>query len=53
VFALLVWSPLVRATIVLVGRLRVRDRVGLLPPVVAARSHLVEVVDTSIGDRDD
>ena len=30
-----------------------RDRVGLLPPVVAARSHLVEVVATSIGDQDD
>ena len=51
--ALLVWSPLVREVIVLVGRLRVRDRAGLLPPVVEARSHLVEVVGTSIGDRND
>ena len=53
VFALLVWSPLVRQVIALFGRLRVRDRAGLLPPVVEARSHLVEIVDTSIGDRDD
>jgi 1-acyl-sn-glycerol-3-phosphate acyltransferase len=51
--ALLVWSPLVGGAVALVGRLRVRDRVGLLPPVVEARSHLVEVVATSIGDRDD
>ena len=53
VFALLVWSPLVRQVIALLGRLRVRDRAGLLPPVVEARSHLTELVGTSIGPADD
>jgi 1-acyl-sn-glycerol-3-phosphate acyltransferase len=42
--ALIVWPPLVRQVTILAGRLRMRDRVGLLPPVIEARSRLVELV---------
>lgn len=48
--ALVVWPPVVRQASILIGRVRVRDRVGLLPPVVEARSHLVAAVRASIGD---
>ncbi|MGA7758456.1 MAG: 1-acyl-sn-glycerol-3-phosphate acyltransferase [Ilumatobacteraceae bacterium] len=51
--ALLVWTPLVREVRTLVGRLRVRDRVGLLAPVLAARSHVADLVRASIGSADD
>lgn len=51
--ALAVWSPLVRAVTILLGRIRLRDRVGLLPPILEARSHLIETVAASIGDSDD
>ena len=51
--ALLVWPPLVREFRALLGWMRVRDRAGLLPPVVEARSHLAELVGTSIGPADD
>lgn len=51
--ALVVWPPVIRQASILVGRLRVRDRVGLMPPVVEARSHLVEAVRASIGEEHD
>jgi 1-acyl-sn-glycerol-3-phosphate acyltransferase len=51
--ALLVWPPLVREFRALLGRLRVRDRVGLLEPVLEARSHVTELVRASIGAIDD
>jgi glycerol-3-phosphate O-acyltransferase / dihydroxyacetone phosphate acyltransferase len=51
--ALAVWTPLVRSATMLLGRVRLRDRVGLLPPIVEARSHVVEVVAASIEPSDD
>ncbi|MGB0111881.1 MAG: 1-acyl-sn-glycerol-3-phosphate acyltransferase [Ilumatobacteraceae bacterium] len=51
--ALMVWPPLIRQAIILAGRLRVRDRVGLLPPVIEARSQLVRAVRASIDADDD
>ena len=48
VVALAVWPPLVRQAAVLAGRLRVRDRVGLVPPVLEARSAVVGTVRDSI-----
>jgi glycerol-3-phosphate O-acyltransferase / dihydroxyacetone phosphate acyltransferase len=51
--ALVVWPPLVRQVVILAGRLRIRDRVGLLPPILEARSHLVELVAANIGDDHD
>ncbi len=52
--ALVVWPPLVREAAVLLGRIRLRDRVGLVPPVLEARSALVTAVRESIGaDHDD
>lgn len=50
--ALVVWPPLVRAARVLAGRVRVRDRVGLLEPVVESRARLVATVRDSIGADD-
>ena len=50
VLALVVWSPLLRQLRVLVGMVRVRDRAGLLDPVIEARSRLVALVRASIGD---
>jgi uncharacterized membrane protein YhiD involved in acid resistance len=50
--ALIVWPPLVRQAIVLVGRLRVRDRIGLVPPVIEARSAVVAAVRDSLGTDD-
>ena len=47
--ALTVWPPIVRQTGVLIGRIRLRDRVGLVPPVIEARSALVATVRDSIG----
>ncbi len=46
--ALVVWPPLVRQAAALLGRIRVRDRVGLVPPVLEARSALVTAVRESI-----
>ena len=51
--ALLVWPPLVREFRALLGWMRVRDRSGLLGPVLDARSHLTELVRDSIGPTDD
>ncbi len=51
--ALAVWPPLIQQALLLLGRLRLRDRVGLLPPVLEARSRLVAAVRTSIGNHDD
>ncbi len=52
--ALVVWPPLVRQVAVLLGRIRVRDRIGLVPPVLDARSALVTAVRESIeADHDD
>ncbi len=51
--ALIVWPPLSRAAGVLIGRLEVRDRIGLVPPVIAARSAVVTAVRESVGGDDD
>jgi 1-acyl-sn-glycerol-3-phosphate acyltransferase len=53
VLALVVWPPLFRQAIVLVGRIKVRDRVGLVPPVIEARSTVVAAVRDSVGTDDD
>jgi glycerol-3-phosphate O-acyltransferase / dihydroxyacetone phosphate acyltransferase len=53
VVALVVWSPLLRQFRVLVGMVRVRDRAGLLGPVLEARSHVAELVRANIGDSHD
>jgi len=52
VAALVVWPPLIRQVLALVGRLRVRDRVGLLPPVLAARAAVAAEVRATLGDHD-
>ena len=51
--ALIVWPPLVRQAIVLIGRIKVRDRVGLVPPVIEARSTVVAAVRDSLGSDDE
>jgi hypothetical protein len=51
--ALLVWPPLIREFRALLGWMRVRDRAGLLGPVLDARSHVAELVRASIGPTDD
>jgi len=52
--ALTVWPPIIRQAAVLIGRIRLRDRVGLVPPVIEARSALVTAVRDSIeADHDD
>jgi hypothetical protein len=51
--ALVVWPPLFRQAIVLIGRIKVRDRVGLVPPVIEARSTVVAAVRDSLGTDDD
>ena len=51
--ALVVWPPLFRQAIVLIGRIKVRDRVGLVPPVIEARSAVVAAVRDSVGTDDD
>ena len=47
-----VWTPLTRLVASLWGRLRARDRVGLLPPVLAARADVVAAVDAALTDID-
>jgi hypothetical protein len=42
--ALAVWPPLTRQVTMLVGRLKVRDRVVLVAPVLEARSRLIAAV---------
>jgi glycerol-3-phosphate O-acyltransferase/dihydroxyacetone phosphate acyltransferase len=51
VVALIVWPPLLRQAVVLVGRIRVRDRIGLVPPVLEARAALVDTVRESVQQR--
>ena len=51
--ALIVWPPLLRQFRVLVGMVRVRDRAGLLGPVLEARSHVATLVRAIIGDSHD
>jgi glycerol-3-phosphate O-acyltransferase / dihydroxyacetone phosphate acyltransferase len=51
--ALVVWPPLARQALVLVGRVRVRDRIGLVPPVLEARAAVVAAVRDSVGDDHD
>ena len=51
--ALVVWPPLFRQAVVLVGRVRVRDRVGLVPPVIEARSTVVAAARDILGTDDD
>ncbi len=50
--ALAVWTPLTRLVATLWGYLRARDRVGLLPPVLAARADVVAAVDAALADGD-
>jgi hypothetical protein len=50
--ALAVWPPLVQQVLLLLGRLRIRDRVGLLPPVIAARARVIAAVRATIGADD-
>lgn len=52
VLALVVWPPLFRQAIVLFGRVRVRDRIGLVPPVIEARSTVVAAVRDILGTDD-
>jgi 1-acyl-sn-glycerol-3-phosphate acyltransferase len=47
--ALAVWSPVVAAVRTVGGWLRVRDRVGLLPPIDEARDDLDRAVTTALG----
>jgi hypothetical protein len=51
--ALVVWPPLFRQAIVLIGRIKVRDRVGLVPPVIEARSTVIGAVRDILGSDDD
>lgn len=51
--ALFVWPPLVTQATILLGRIRVRDRVGLVPPVIEARSLLIASVRESIDNDHD
>lgn len=51
--ALAVWPPLYREADVLVGRVKVRDRIGLVPPVIEARSTVVAAVRDSVGTDDE
>jgi len=44
VAALFVWPPLIHQAVILIGRIRLRDRVGLLPPVLEARERVVAEV---------
>jgi len=53
VLALVVWPPVVRQAVVLIGRIRLRDRVGLVPPVLDARSALVTAVREGIESTHD
>jgi hypothetical protein len=53
VVALIVWPPIYRQATVLIGWLKTRNRVGLLPPVLEARSSLVAAVRESLGASDD
>lgn len=48
--ALAVWTPLTRVIATLWGYLRTRDRVGLLPPVLAARADVIAAVDAALSD---
>jgi 1-acyl-sn-glycerol-3-phosphate acyltransferase len=51
--ALVVWPPLLRQAGVLIGRIRLRDRVGLVPPVIEARSALAAGVRSTLEDGHD
>lgn len=51
--ALAVWPPLWHQGVILLGWVRVRDRVGLLPPVRDARSDVVTAVRANAGGLDD
>jgi len=50
--ALVVWPPLFRQAVVLVGRVRVRDRIGLVAPVIEARSTVVAAARDILGNDD-
>jgi glycerol-3-phosphate O-acyltransferase / dihydroxyacetone phosphate acyltransferase len=58
VVAMVVWPPLIRQAVILMGRIRVRDRIGLVPPVLEARSAVAVAVRESVeatmteGDHD-
>jgi hypothetical protein len=47
--ALAVWTPLTRAVAMVWGRLRARDRAGLMKSVLASRSALVAAVHAGLG----
>jgi len=42
--ALVIWPPLIQQVARIYGRIRLRDRVGLLPPVMEARQNLIDEV---------
>jgi hypothetical protein len=48
--ALAVWAPLTRAVATVWGRLRARDRGGLIKPVLVARAAVVDAVDAALRD---
>ena len=48
VVALFVWPPLIRQASILIGRVRLRDRVGSLPPVLEARERVVTEVREAV-----
>lgn len=49
--ALVVWPPVIRLGLTLAGWVRVRDRVGLLPPVIESRARVVDAVRDGTGIR--
>ena len=49
IIALNVWTPLLNAARSVIGWVRIRDRVNLLPPVLEARARVVGSVDRALG----
>ena len=50
--AMVVWPPLVRQAVVLLGRIRLRDRIGLVAPVLESGAAVAAAVRESVdGDR--
>jgi glycerol-3-phosphate O-acyltransferase/dihydroxyacetone phosphate acyltransferase len=47
--ALAIWPPLIHQIARIYGHIRLRDRVGLLPPVLGAREKLIEEVRQAAG----
>lgn len=47
--ALIIWPPLIQQVARIYGRIRLRDRIGLLPPVLEARKELIREVTEAAG----